>query len=129
MSPPTREILALAVFSITYLLIGGRQLKILPLNRPAAALLGTVLMVALGILTSSLDSWVPGRQTIAGDQPEQAILPQRSPAEPRLQASSISCPGLSSGQTKIQIQNHLVIRPESAKVKAGDHEFLRQTEV
>jgi Na+/H+ antiporter NhaD/arsenite permease-like protein len=47
----SREIVAIAIFCITYLLISGRQLKILPLNRPAAALLGTVLMVACGILT------------------------------------------------------------------------------
>jgi Na+/H+ antiporter NhaD/arsenite permease-like protein len=47
----SREIVAIAIFCITYLLISGRQLKILPLNRPAAALLGTVLMVAAGILT------------------------------------------------------------------------------
>jgi Na+/H+ antiporter NhaD and related arsenite permeases len=51
MSASQREIVALAIFSATYLLISGRQLKILPLNRPAAALLGTVLMVACGILT------------------------------------------------------------------------------
>src|SRR5262249_34877415 len=50
-SARTREILAILVFSLTYLLISGRQLKVLPLNRPAAALLGTVVMVALGILT------------------------------------------------------------------------------
>ncbi len=36
---------------VTYLLISGRRLKVLPLNRPAAALLGTVLMVATGVLT------------------------------------------------------------------------------
>src|SRR5579859_5738289 len=46
-----KEIVAIAIFCVTYLLISGRQLKILPLNRPAAALLGTVLMVACGILT------------------------------------------------------------------------------
>ncbi|HOX01877.1 MAG TPA: anion transporter [Candidatus Paceibacterota bacterium] len=46
-----KEILAVLIFSLTYLLISGRRLKILPLNRPAAALLGTVLMVAGGILT------------------------------------------------------------------------------
>ena len=40
-----KEILAIAIFAITYLLISGRRLKILPLNRPAAALLGTVLLV------------------------------------------------------------------------------------
>jgi Na+/H+ antiporter NhaD/arsenite permease-like protein len=48
---PHKEVLAIAIFGITYLLISGRSLKILPLNRPAAALLGTVLMVACGIVT------------------------------------------------------------------------------
>jgi Na+/H+ antiporter NhaD/arsenite permease-like protein len=46
-----KEILAIAIFCLTYLLISGRQLKLLPLNRPAAALLGTVLMVACGVLS------------------------------------------------------------------------------
>jgi Na+/H+ antiporter NhaD/arsenite permease-like protein len=46
-----KEIIAVVIFCVTYLLISGRQLKILPLNRPAAALLGTVLMVAFGVLT------------------------------------------------------------------------------
>jgi Na+/H+ antiporter NhaD/arsenite permease-like protein len=32
-------------------LISGRQLKILPLNRPAAALLGAVLMITTGVMT------------------------------------------------------------------------------
>ncbi len=45
------EFVATAIFALTYLLISGRRLKILPLNRPAAALLGTVLMVASGVLT------------------------------------------------------------------------------
>ncbi len=48
---PQREILAIVIFAITYALISGRRLKILPLNRPAAALLGTVLMVATGVMT------------------------------------------------------------------------------
>ena len=39
------------IFAITYVLIIGRQLKILPLNRPAAALLGAVLMIATGVMT------------------------------------------------------------------------------
>ena len=47
----TTEILAIAIFGLTYVLISGRRLKILPLNRPAAALLGCVLMVACGVLT------------------------------------------------------------------------------
>jgi Na+/H+ antiporter NhaD/arsenite permease-like protein len=51
LSASQKEIVAIAIFALTYLLISGRQLKILPLNRPAAALLGTVLMVACGILT------------------------------------------------------------------------------
>jgi len=46
-----KEVLAIAIFCVTYLLISGRSLKILPLNRPAAALLGTVLMVACGVVT------------------------------------------------------------------------------
>ncbi len=46
-----QDILAIVVFCITYLLISGRRLKVLPLNRPAAALLGTVLMVSSGVLT------------------------------------------------------------------------------
>src|SRR5256886_5451404 len=39
------------IFAVTCILISGRQLKILPLNRPAAALLGAVLMVSTGIMT------------------------------------------------------------------------------
>lgn len=51
MTPAQKEIFAVVVFCATYVLISGRQLKLLPLNRPAAALLGTVLMVAGGVLT------------------------------------------------------------------------------
>jgi Na+/H+ antiporter NhaD/arsenite permease-like protein len=46
-----KQVIAIAVFAVTYLLISGRRLKVLPLNRPASALLGAVLMVACGILT------------------------------------------------------------------------------
>jgi Na+/H+ antiporter NhaD/arsenite permease-like protein len=46
-----KEVIAVAIFCVTYLLISGRQFKILPLNRPAAALLGAVLMVACGVMT------------------------------------------------------------------------------
>ena len=46
-----REVVATIIFAITYVLISGRQLKILPLNRPAAALLGAVLMVCTGVMT------------------------------------------------------------------------------
>src|SRR5437667_4172496 len=46
-----REFVGVAIFCLTYLLISGRELKILPLNRPAAALLGCVLMVACGVMT------------------------------------------------------------------------------
>ena len=51
MSAQTKEIVAIAIFCFTYLLISGRRLKVLPLNRPAAALLGAVLMVACGVMT------------------------------------------------------------------------------
>jgi len=46
-----REFLAIGIFSLTYLLLSGRQWKVLPLNRPAAALLGAVLMVACRVMT------------------------------------------------------------------------------
>jgi Na+/H+ antiporter NhaD/arsenite permease-like protein len=45
------EILAVLIFCFTYILISGRRLKILPLYRPAAALLGTVLMVSTGVMS------------------------------------------------------------------------------
>lgn len=46
-----KELVAVAIFCVTYLLISGRRLNFLPLNRPAAALLGTVLMVAFRVMT------------------------------------------------------------------------------
>lgn len=51
LSAATRDILAIVIFAFTYVLISGRRLKVLPLNRPAAALLGAVLMVASGVMT------------------------------------------------------------------------------
>jgi Na+/H+ antiporter NhaD/arsenite permease-like protein len=39
------------VFVATYLLIAGRRLQFMPLDRPAGALLGAVACVALGVLT------------------------------------------------------------------------------
>jgi Na+/H+ antiporter NhaD/arsenite permease-like protein len=45
-----QEITAILIFALTYALISGRRLKILPLNRPAAALLGAVLMIATGVM-------------------------------------------------------------------------------
>jgi Na+/H+ antiporter NhaD/arsenite permease-like protein len=50
-TPFQKEIIAILIFAFTYLLISGRRLKVLPLNRPAAALLGAVLMVACGVMT------------------------------------------------------------------------------
>jgi Na+/H+ antiporter NhaD/arsenite permease-like protein len=43
--------LATAIFAFTYLLISGRRLRLLPLGRPSAVLLGTVLMVSGGVMT------------------------------------------------------------------------------
>src|SRR6187399_1549872 len=51
MNGTQKEIIAIAIFAVTYLLISGRRLKVLPLNRPAAALLGAVLMVGTGVMT------------------------------------------------------------------------------
>ncbi len=47
----SHEMAAVLIFALTYALISGRQWKALPLNRPAAALLGAVLMVATGVMT------------------------------------------------------------------------------
>ena len=46
-----KELVAAVIFGFTYVLISGRQIRILPLNRPAAALLGAVLMVSTGVMT------------------------------------------------------------------------------
>jgi len=51
MNSTQKEVVAIAIFAVTYLLISGRRLKVLPLNRPAAALLGAVLMVGCGVMT------------------------------------------------------------------------------
>lgn len=40
-----------AIFAVTYVLIAGRRLRWMPLDRPAGALLGAVLCVAFGVLT------------------------------------------------------------------------------
>ena len=39
------------VFALTYLLIASRRLSLLPIGRPAGALLGAVLMVLIGALS------------------------------------------------------------------------------
>ena len=51
MKSTQNELVAIAIFALAYLLISGRRLKVLPLNRPAAALLGAVLMVGCGVMT------------------------------------------------------------------------------
>lgn len=51
MNAAAKEAVAIGIFAVTYILISGRRLKVLPLNRPAAAVLGTVLMVACGVMT------------------------------------------------------------------------------
>jgi Na+/H+ antiporter NhaD/arsenite permease-like protein len=47
----SRNAAAVIIFTLTYLLISGRNRRLLPLNRPSAALLGAVLMVACGVMT------------------------------------------------------------------------------
>jgi Na+/H+ antiporter NhaD/arsenite permease-like protein len=42
---------AIAIFAVTYLLIAGRRLRLLPVGRPAAGLVGAVACVVFGILT------------------------------------------------------------------------------
>lgn len=43
--------LAVAIFALTYALVSSRRLHVLRLNRPAAALLGAVLMVVCGVVS------------------------------------------------------------------------------
>lgn len=47
------ELRALLIFGATYVLIAGWNLPMLPMNRPAGALAGAVLMVVCGVLTPS----------------------------------------------------------------------------
>ncbi|MCZ7681819.1 MAG: hypothetical protein M5U28_24720 [Sandaracinaceae bacterium] len=47
---------AVLVFVLSYALIASRRLSLLPIGRPAGALLGAVLMVATGVLTPSAPS-------------------------------------------------------------------------
>ena len=42
---------AVAIFALTYLAVAGGRIPGLSLDRPAAALLGAVLIVAAGVLT------------------------------------------------------------------------------
>jgi Na+/H+ antiporter NhaD/arsenite permease-like protein len=48
---PAKTILVLVVFALTYLLIAARQLRFIPIGRPAGALLGAVAMVVIGAIT------------------------------------------------------------------------------
>ncbi len=41
----------IGIFTLSYVLIASRHFKLLPVGRPAGALLGAVLMVAFGVLT------------------------------------------------------------------------------
>lgn len=43
--------LVVAIFALTYVLIAARRLRLMPIGRPAGALLGATLMVAVGALT------------------------------------------------------------------------------
>lgn len=43
--------IAVAIFCLTYALIASRRLALLPIGRPAGAMLGAVLMVATGVIT------------------------------------------------------------------------------
>jgi Na+/H+ antiporter NhaD/arsenite permease-like protein len=57
---------SVVVFAVTYLLIAGRRLRWLPLDRPAGALMGAVLCVALRVLTP--------RQAVAAVNAETLLL-------------------------------------------------------
>ena len=42
---------AIAIFGLTFVMISFRKMKLLPIGRPSAALLGAVLMVIFGVVT------------------------------------------------------------------------------
>ncbi|MBF0226244.1 MAG: anion transporter [Desulfobacterales bacterium] len=46
-----KSILIVFIFTLTYVLIAGRKLSILPIGRPAGAMLGAVLMIVIGALS------------------------------------------------------------------------------
>ena len=55
------------VFAITYVLIASRRVRWLPIDRPAGALIGAVLAVALGAVT-------PAQASVAVDQSTLVLL-------------------------------------------------------
>jgi Na+/H+ antiporter NhaD/arsenite permease-like protein len=61
------SVVACVVFALTYLLIATRRLALLPIGRPAGALLGAVSMVVLGVLS-------PGAALAAVDAPTIVLL-------------------------------------------------------
>jgi len=52
------------VFAITYVLVAGRRLRVLPIDRPSGALIGAVLAVALGAVTPDEASHVIDKSTL-----------------------------------------------------------------
>ena len=56
---------ATVIFALTYLLIATRRLGLLPIGRPAGALLGAVLMVAFGVLSPAESFAAINHDTIA----------------------------------------------------------------
>jgi Na+/H+ antiporter NhaD/arsenite permease-like protein len=59
-----RHLTALLIFALTYVLISARRLRWLPIGRPAGALLGAVLMVALGVLEPEASYAAIDHQTV-----------------------------------------------------------------
>jgi Na+/H+ antiporter NhaD/arsenite permease-like protein len=58
---------AIVIFAVTYVLVAGRRLQKLPIDRPAGALLGAVLVLVFGVLT-------PRQALAAIDLPTIALL-------------------------------------------------------
>src|SRR5213592_1699230 len=69
----TKELLAILIFGGTYLLICARRLKVLPLRRPAAVLLGTVLISAYLFLAGFFD-WAADWILRRARSPHQLLL-------------------------------------------------------
>ena len=109
MNGAQRELVAIAIFVVTYVLISGRRLKILPLNRPAAALLGSGSEV-LGFDTEmSVDhDWGPRVDLFLGDDDVErvrptldAVLRDKLPATFRGYPTSFSDPDPNDNGTRL----------------------------
>lgn len=89
-------IIALIIFIITYLFIGLRQVPRLHIDRPAGALVGAVLMIAIGIaMLAGEVKPASGTEAVAAVKPKQqssvTITPSDHRSDPRTFIIALIC--------------------------------------